>query len=193
MKDSGIKYVAARNKACHYGPKLDVLMKKYNEKPEIIITIQLDFILSELFDVYFLNKKGEKERPVVIHRALPFSLERTIGFLMEYYQGDMPFWLVPKQIVFIPMDKDENIQIKAKTLNDTFSDSGLRSSIDSADIPYNKRVKNAIKQNVGYIALVGKDELGKDKLTLRDRAGKIRKMKGNIALEELSTLNKNRK
>ena len=93
MQNSGVDYYVEKNKACYYGPKLDVFMKRINGKFEIIATAQLDFILPEMFDVYFINKNNQKERPVVIHRGLPFSMERTIGFLMERYQGDLPLWL----------------------------------------------------------------------------------------------------
>lgn len=171
MQRSGVDFFVARNKACHYGPKLDVLMEKYGGKSEIIITVQLDFILPELFDVFFVNEKQENERPVVIHRALPFSMERTVGFLMEYYQGNMPFWLTPKQVVIVPFDNDKLKLERAEAINKMFLAKGIRSSVNRSEDKYNKKVKRAIQQKASYIILVGKEELLSDMVSMRNRDG----------------------
>ncbi|KAI4461642.1 threonine-trna ligase [Holotrichia oblita] len=189
MNQSGVEFFSARNKACHYGPKLDVLMKRYSGKPEIIITVQLDFILPELFDVYFANKKQEKERPVVIHRALPFSMERTIGFLMEHYQGDLPFWLTPEQVIIIPFSEDSLIISRAEAINALFLNNGIRSSVNHSTEKYNKKVKKAIQQKVGYIVLIGNDELTSDSITMRNRLGEKQSMNISIAIDTLKKQN----
>ena len=192
MQRSGLNFFVARNKACHYGPKLDVLMEKYSGKSEIIVTVQLDFILPELFDVYFVNKNGENERPVCIHRALPFSMERTIGFLLEYYQGNLPFWLAPKQVVVVPFENNGPILERAEQINSLFWASGIRSTVDRSEKQYNKKVRKAITQKACYVVLIGKNELTRDIISMRDRAGERQSMSISEAIQKLTILNTER-
>lgn len=185
MDKSGLGYYVQKNKACHYGPKLDVLMKKINGKPEIITTVQLDFVLPELFDVFFQNKDGKLERPVAIHRAMPFSMERTIGFLMEYYQGNLPFWLSPKQLEIIPLRNDEQLIKRASFINDIFRNKGIRSTLNDKDMSYNKKIKKAIQQRVNNIVLIGYKELENNMITIKNRSDEKRNMPLVNAVEYL--------
>ena len=68
-----------------------------------LATCQLDFNLPIRFDLSFVNEQGEKEKPVVIHRAIAGSLERFIGVMVEHFGGDFPLWLSPEQIRVVPV------------------------------------------------------------------------------------------
>jgi len=93
LKEIDAPYFEAPNEAAFYGPKIDVQIKKVNGQEETAFTVQYDFVMPKRFELTYTNDKGEKEEPVVIHRASIGALERTMAFLIEKYKGAMPLWL----------------------------------------------------------------------------------------------------
>lgn len=86
-----------------YGPKIDITIMDALRRPHQCATIQLDFQLPIRFNLSFINEAGEKEKPVIIHRAILGSVERMIAILTESYAGKWPFWLSPRQCVVVPV------------------------------------------------------------------------------------------
>lgn len=86
-----------------YGPKIDITIMDALRRPHQCATIQLDFQLPIRFNLSFINESGEKEKPVIIHRAILGSVERMIAILTESYAGKWPFWLSPRQCVVVPV------------------------------------------------------------------------------------------
>ena len=167
LDKANLDYLVCKDKACFYGPKLDVLMEDYAGRKGIISTVQLDFNLPERFDVSFINKEGKKERPVVIHRGLPFSVERTIGFLTEYYQGSFPLWLSPEQVRTIPVS-DAHIPY-AKEVEEVLLGQGIRVHCDFSDDNFTKKIKNSIIAKVPYALILGDKEMAKNCVTVKNR------------------------
>ena len=99
-----------------YGPKIDIKIKDALGREWQTTTLQFDFNLPERFDMSFINDKGEKERPIMIHRALLGSIERFLGVLIEHYKGDFPLWLSYKQVVILPVS--DNTLSYAKKVNE---------------------------------------------------------------------------
>jgi threonyl-tRNA synthetase len=68
-----------------------------------LATVQVDFNLPERFDLSFVNEQGDKERPVVIHRAISGSMERFLGVAIEHFAGAFPVWMAPTQVMIVPV------------------------------------------------------------------------------------------
>ncbi|MFZ2718785.1 MAG: threonine--tRNA ligase, partial [Candidatus Absconditicoccaceae bacterium] len=127
--------------AAFYGPKLDFMFKDCLGRERQLSTIQCDFNLPERFDLSFINEKGEKERPVVIHRAISGSLERFMGVMIEHFAGAFPLWLAPKQIKLVPVA--EKFIDYANIILENMKKQGLRASVDSSDDSFSKKIRNA--------------------------------------------------
>src|SRR5690606_12454252 len=108
LDEAGVEYVEAKGEAAFYGPKLDVQAVNVFGKEDSISTIQVDFNLPERFDLSYIDEKGEKQRPFVIHRALVGSFERFFSFLIEHHGGDFPAWLAPVQVKILPIADRHN-------------------------------------------------------------------------------------
>ena len=96
------------DEAAFYGPKLDFMFKDAIGRERQLATIQCDFNLPVRFDLSFTNEQGEKERPVVIHRAISGSLERFMGVMIEHFGGAFPLWLAPTQVQIVPVAEKFN-------------------------------------------------------------------------------------
>ncbi|MBY6930173.1 threonine--tRNA ligase [Clostridium botulinum] len=189
LNKSDLDFFISKDKACFYGPKLDVLIENYNGKEYILTTVQLDFILPGKFNVYFINNNFEKEQPVVIHRALPFSIERTIAFLTEYYQGIFPFWLAPEQVVIIPTTLD-NIEY-SQQIEYHLKEIDIRTECDLRDTRFNKKIKQAIMNRTPYIVIVGDKESKNNMVTIRNRNNEQQFLTLEDFIQKLDTKNRN--
>jgi threonyl-tRNA synthetase len=117
-----------------------------------LATIQGDFNLPERFDLSFTNEAGEKERPVVIHRAVSGSLERFMGVMIEHFAGAFPVWLAPTQAIILPVS--ETFREYADELNTLMITEDLRASVDTSGDSLSKMVRNAEKMKIPYILIV---------------------------------------
>jgi threonyl-tRNA synthetase len=117
-----------------------------------LATCQLDFNLPIRFDLSFVNEQGEKEKPVVIHRAIAGSLERFIGVMVEHFGGDFPLWLSPEQIRVVPVA--EIFTDYAYEIQKMCNDAGLRAKVDSSDDSFSKKIRNAETDKVYYVLIV---------------------------------------
>ncbi|UFX82615.1 threonine--tRNA ligase [Candidatus Absconditicoccus praedator] len=163
--DKGLNFKKVEGEAAFYGPKLDFMFKDCLNREWQLATIQLDFNLPERFELEYTNDKGEKERPVVIHRAICGSLERFMGIMIEHFAGAFPFWLAPEQIKIIPVaDKFEDY---AHNINQQFKNQGIRSNVDSSDDSFNKKIRNGEKAKIPYLIIVGEKESSNNTLSIR--------------------------
>ena len=148
-----------------YGPKIDIKIKDSLGRKWQCTTIQVDFNEPERFNLNYINKKGKKQRPIMIHRALLGSIERFIGVLLEHYAGALPFWLSLEQIWIIPVgsrhnkyakevgERLKNFRVKVKDENETVS----------------KKIREAALQKIPYILVVGDKEIKSKSVRIRDR------------------------
>ncbi len=100
-KELGVDYKKVEGEAAFYGPKLDFMFKDAIGREHQLSTIQLDFNLPDKFELFYIDEDAKKQRPIVIHRAIAGSLERSIGVLIEHFAGKFPLWLSPTQIKII--------------------------------------------------------------------------------------------
>lgn len=181
--ENGLNWKLGPGEAAFYGPKLDFMFKDAIGREWQLATIQCDFNLPERFDLSFTNDKGERERPVVIHRAISGSLERFLGILIEHFTGAFPLWLAPVQVKVVPVR--ENHFEKASEISSALKKAGLRADTDLKDIGFGKKVREAKDMKIPYTIIIGDKDMEKGVVTLESRdKGKI----GEKTLEEVIEL-----
>jgi threonyl-tRNA synthetase len=132
-------------------------------------TIQCDFNLPERFDLSFVNEKGEKERPVVIHRAISGSLERFMGVMIEHFAGNFPTWLSPVQAKIIPIT-DAQHEFAYKVMQ-KLKDAGIRVEIDDRSEKMQAKIRDAQMQKIPYMLVIGGREAEAGTVAVRQRDG----------------------
>ena len=166
LEASGHTYLIKEGDGAFYGPKIDIeiadALKRYHQ----LGTIQLDFMLPERFDLSFTNKEGNKERPVVIHRALLGSLERFIGVYIEHVAGAFPFWLAPEQIHIVPV-RNENHLEHAKTIEALLKKNHFKVKVDERNESMGKKTREIQKNKIPFMIVIGDQEIANNTLTLR--------------------------
>lgn len=163
-----------------------------------LATIQCDFNLPERFDLSFINEQGEKERPVVIHRAISGSLERFMGVMIEHFGGAFPLWLAPLQIQIVPVA--EKFNDYAFQLRDQLRKTQLRAKVDDSSDSFSKKIRNAELMKIPYTIIVGEKEENSDSVSVRefrskaqyelsssDFIAKLKKERDQRSLESLYT------
>lgn len=148
-----------------YGPKIDIALKDCLGRQWQCSTIQLDFNLPERFDMTFVNAAGERERPIMVHRALLGSIERFFGILLEHYAGKMPLWLAPEQFRVVTVTNDQDTW--ASEVVSMCMKQGFRASADLRSEKLNFKIREAQMQKIPVILVVGKREVEERRVTLR--------------------------
>jgi threonyl-tRNA synthetase len=165
-KSIKLPYKKIEGEAAFYGPKLDFMFKDCLGREWQLATIQCDFNLPERFNLCFVNEKGEKERPVVIHRAISGSLERFLGVLIEHFAGAFPVWLAPVQVVLLPI-ADAHQQYCQELMQELLSQDVRTELHQASSESLNKRIRNAEQQKIPYMLVVGDKEVKDKKVAVR--------------------------
>jgi threonyl-tRNA synthetase len=152
MDVSGVKYVVENDGAAFYGPKIDFQIKGVTGRVFTASTNQIDLFMPGKFNLSFINEKGEKERPVCIHRAPLGTHERFIGFLIEHFAGDFPLWLSPEQVRVVPVA--DAFSDYAQFIQKQMQSAGLRAKVDDSDDSFSKKIRNAETEKVYYVLIV---------------------------------------
>ncbi len=166
-KENNLNYKIGKDEAAFYGPKLDFMFKDAIGREWQLATIQCDFNLPERFDLSFINEKGEKERPVVIHRAISGSLERFMGVMIEHFAGNFPLWLSPVQVKVIPVRTTHTDY--AHEVFKMLQAADLRVDFDDKDENLGKKVRDAKNNRIPYWIVIGDKEIEANKVTLESR------------------------
>ena len=166
LNDIGIKYFEAKDEAAFYGPKLDILIHPAVGNPVALSTIQLDFLLPKRFDLTYIAEGGEKETPVVIHRAILGSLDRFIAFLLEETKGILPTWLAPLQVKVIPVNSEYQSDY-AEEVNEFLKENNIRTETDTRDEKLGYRLREAQTSKVPYTLILGDNEKENKQISYR--------------------------
>ena len=148
-----------------YGPKLEFVLTDAIGRDWQCGTIQVDLNLPNRLGANYIDEKGEKNVPVLIHRAIFGSLERFIGILIEHYEGKFPLWLSPEHIVIAPITSSQNDY--AKEINQIFIDNDVHSSVDDRNEKINYKIREHSLLKVPIIGIVGEKEQTNNTITLR--------------------------
>lgn len=164
----GMEHFEGIGEAAFYGPKLDFIFRDALDREWQLGTVQVDYNLPERFDLEYVAEDGTRKRPVMIHRAPFGSLERLVGILIEEYAGDFPFWLAPVQVriaqvsdTFLPYAKEVVQKMRAL---------GIRAEVDTSGDRLPKQIRNAEKEKIPVMAVVGEKEVESNTLSIRIRA-----------------------
>jgi threonyl-tRNA synthetase len=186
LEETGAQYVEGIGEATFYGPKLDVQLRTVLGKEESIATNQLDFIVPGRFDLEFTNERGEKETPVVIHRAIMGSFDRFFAFYLEHIAGNFPVWLAPEQVRIVPIS-DRHIEY-ARTLEKRMKAAKLRVTVDDSSERMQAKIRDAELQKIPYIFVVGDKEASENAVSVREHGkGDRGKVSSDAVIEELLT------
>jgi threonyl-tRNA synthetase len=167
LKDEKIDYQLNEGDGAFYGPKIDFHIADAIGRTWQCGTIQLDFAMPETLDITYIDDKGKKKRPVMIHRTILGSLERFIGILIEHYAGALPFWLSPIQIAILPISST-HIDYANQILK-TINEDGSRCFVDTDDNTIGKKIREAELQKIPYILVVGDKEIKNKTISVRER------------------------
>ncbi|MGL4383280.1 MAG: His/Gly/Thr/Pro-type tRNA ligase C-terminal domain-containing protein, partial [Bacilli bacterium] len=148
-----------------YGPKLDFKLKDCIGRIWQCGTIQLDLNLPQRFALTYIDHNGQKQQPVMLHRACLGSLERFMGILIEHYAGIFPLWLAPVQLSILPVN-EVHYEYSTK-LNQLFLDHNLRSNIDSRNEKLGYKLREAFTNKIPYAIVVGDNEVTNNLVTYR--------------------------
>jgi len=177
LKVKNLPYTRYPGEAVFYGPKIDFLVKGAIGREWQLTTIQVDFNFPERFDMYYVDKKGKKKRPIMLHRALLGSLERFIGILIEHYGGAFPLWLAPEQIWIIPVGSRHRKY--AKEVTEILKENGFRAEAKIEAETVSKKIRDGEIQGIPYMLVVGDKEMKANSVRVRQRG------KGDIGVMKL--------
>ena len=167
LDENNLSYGIDEGGGAFYGPKIDIKITDAIGRKWQCGTIQVDMNLPERFNVEFINDEGQKEQPVMIHRAILGSFERFIGILTEHCAGEFPFVIAPTQVIFVPI-AHTHVEY-AKQLQAELIEDEMDSKIFDMNESLNKRIRIAEKQRVPMIVVIGDEEVEKQTVALRNR------------------------
>ncbi len=162
-----IAYTEETGEAAFYGPKLDIQIKNVHGKEDTLITIQIDFQLAERFGMVYIDAEGQKQFPFVIHRTSIGCYERVLALLIEKYAGAMPLWLAPEQVRVMPIT--ERHHDAAQALQRQLRAAGLRAEVDERSEKIGYKIREAQKEKVPYMLLLGDQEVENGTVAVRRR------------------------
>ncbi len=169
LKDLGLDYDINEGEGAFYGPKIDVKLKDALQRRWQCATIQCDFTLPERFDLLYVDKDGQRKRPVMIHRVVLGAIERFIGVLIEHYGGAFPLWLSPVQAIVLSL-ADRHVEFGYRVLN-SLKEAGIRVEEDFRNEKLGFKVREAQLKKIPYMVIIGDKEVKEQRLTVRLRDG----------------------
>ncbi len=169
LQRHNLPYEIDKGGGAFYGPKIDFKVNDAIGKDWQLSTIQFDFNLPERFDINFIDENGQETRPYMIHRALLGSLERFFGVLIEHYGGAFPAWLAPVQAEIIPI-ADRHIDY-ANEIASAMRKDKLRVHVDARSDRMNSKIRDAQREKIPYMLIIGDKEMESGQVSLRKRNG----------------------
>ena len=167
LKEKGLTFTEEWGEAAFYGPKIDIQARNVYGKEDTMVTIQLDCANGEVFDMYYIDEEGKKQRPYIIHRTSLGCYERTLAWLIEKYAGNFPTWLCPEQVRVLPisdkyMDYAEETGKKLKA-------AGILNSVDKRAEKIGYKIREARLERIPYMLIVGEKEAAEGTVSVRSR------------------------
>ncbi len=182
-KSAGLAFEMQPGEGAFYGPKLEFVLRDRLGRSWQCGTIQLDFVLPERFDIHYVDASGARRRPVMLHRALLGSVERFMGILLENCRGTLPAWLAPDQVVVAPVADAQ--RPRADELASRLREAGLRALMDARSETLSRKIVDAHAAGIPFFAVIGKRELERGSVTIRDREGGKRELGLAEAVDEV--------
>lgn len=183
LDEQGLNYGIDEGGGAFYGPKIDIKITDALKRKWQCGTIQVDFNLPQRFELEYTDSDNNKKQPVMLHRAILGSFERFIGILTEHCGGEFPFFIAPVQVGIVPIN--EKHLNYAKEIQKSLLELNIDSEIYAKDESLSKKIRNAEKQKLPMILVLGDEEVAKKSVALRDRR---EKKQSNLSLDDFIAL-----
>jgi threonyl-tRNA synthetase len=164
-----VNYFEATGEAAFYGPKADFMARDVLGREWQLSTIQVDFIQPARLGLTYIGEDGQEHVPVVLHRAVTGTTERFLGVIIEHFSGAFPVWLAPVQAVLVPI-ADRHLEY-AGQVAEQLKAAGLRVEVDGRGDRMNAKIRDAQKQKIPYMLVIGDKEAEQRQVALRLRSG----------------------
>ena len=181
--DNGLDYFEQEGEAAFYGPKIDFMAEDAIGREHQVATVQLDFVQPERFGLEFVNEKGEKERPVMIHHATLGSIERFLSVFIEHTGGWFPLWCAPEQVRILTVNDqvDEYVSeiteiLSGMELDEPVRHNALRFETDLSNDSLGKKIRRATEMKIPVVLIVGPRDMETREVSvrLRDKEEKVK-------------------
>ncbi|MBQ6990178.1 MAG: threonine--tRNA ligase, partial [Clostridia bacterium] len=176
LESLGLPYTINEGDGAFYGPKIDFHLEDSLGRTWQCGTIQLDFQMPINFNLEYTDEKGEKQRPIMIHRVCFGSIERFIGILTEHFAGKFPVWLAPLQAkVLLVSEKSAELGTK---VYEALRAAGIRTEMDTRNEKIGYLIREAqVVDRVPYMVIIGQKEIEEGTVSIRSRdTGKTESM-----------------
>ncbi len=181
--ENGLDYFEQEGEAAFYGPKIDFMAEDAIGREHQVATVQLDFVQPERFGLEFVNEKGEKERPVMIHHATLGSIERFLSVFIEHTGGWFPLWCAPEQVRILTVNDqvDEYVSeieavLSGMELEEPVRHNVLRFETDLSNDSLGKKIRRATEMKIPVVLIVGLRDMEAREVSvrLRDKEEKVK-------------------
>lgn len=186
VKAAGLEFELQPGEGAFYGPKLEFALKDLKGRQWQCGTIQLDMVLPKRLGAEYAAQDGSRQVPVMLHRAILGSFERFIGILLENYEGNLPFWLSPENVVVIPLQGGEKA---AEGFAEMARLQGARVIMDDRDENLKQKIKEHSEMRRNWIVVIGKRDVEKGVVSLRRLGNQhAEEIMAGLALMEIESL-----
>ena len=166
LNEYDIPYFEAIGEAAFYGPKLDVEVKPAVGPEVTLSTCQLDFLLPRRFDLSYIDSEGNKQTPVVIHRAIFGTFDRFTAFILEETKGLLPLWLAPVQINIIPVNNEYHLDYANKLFAE-LKELNIRVELDATEEKLGYKMRESVMKKIPYAVILGNKEAESNMVSYR--------------------------
>ena len=166
LNELGVDYTEAIGEAAFYGPKLDVEVKPAVGPEVTLSTCQLDFLLPRRFELSYIDQNGEKQTPVVLHRAIFGTFDRFTAFLLEETKGNLPLWCSPVQVCVIPVNNKYHLDY-SNEVYDLLKQNGFRVNLDSREEKLGYKLRESVVKKVPLTVILGQSEVDNKTISYR--------------------------
>ena len=167
LNSLNIPYFEAIGEAAFYGPKLDVEVKPAVGPEVTLSTCQLDFLLPRRFELNYIDQNGEKQTPVVIHRAIFGTFDRFTAFLIEETKGIYPLWLAPTQVNIIPVNIEYHAKYSEQILH-LLQEKGYRVTLDARNEKLSYKMRESVMKKIPVTVILGQKEVDENLISYRE-------------------------
>ncbi len=180
LKSMNIDFELQEGEGAFYGPKIEFTLRDCLDRVWQCGTVQLDFALPDRLGAQYVSQSGEKETPVMIHRAILGSIERFVGILIEEYAGVFPVWLAPVQVAVMGITDHQAGYVK-KVVQE-LKNAGIRAYADLRNEKVGFKIREHTLKRVPYMLVCGAKEVEAGLVALRTRKGEDL---GQVSLEKV--------
>jgi threonyl-tRNA synthetase len=167
---AGIQYTLNPGEGAFYGPKLEFVLRDAIGRDWQCGTLQVDLNLPGRLGAHYVDEHGQKQTPVMLHRAIFGSLERFFAILLEHHAGRLPVWLAPVQCVLLTITDRQDAYVQAAT--ERLKNQGFRAACDLRNEKVGFKIREHTLQRVPYLLVAGDKEVAANLVSVRTRSGK---------------------